>query len=445
MSGDEQFRAEGIDLAGLAAEAQALMAELFPLPRSLTGAGVRATLARLAQVAPFATHEVPSGSACYDWTVPEEWSVRQAFIADAQGRRVVDWAANNLHLVGYSVAVDRVMGFNELRPRLHTLPGMPEAIPYRTSYYQRDWGFCLSQRQLEAMDPAGTYRVVIEAEHAPGSLTYAQAVLPGSSGREFLFTSYCCHPSLANDNLSGPVLWALLLRELGRRPHRHGYRFYLGPETIGALCYLSRHFYEMERVEGGFVLTCVAGPGPLGYKPTWQGDHLIDRVARRTFAELGLEPVEHPFDVLGSDERQFSAPAFRLAMASIVKDKYHAYPQYHTSADDLAFVSGRDLAATLGVYLAVIERLEANRAWRSLNPHGEPMLGRRGLYPALGGAIAQPAAASDHAELTAMRWVLFFSDGRHDLLAIAEKSGLTLPALARAATKLVANGLLEPA
>lgn len=447
------------DWEALTAQADELLHRLFPICRSITGDGLRQTLELLGEVTPFDLQEVPSGSACYDWVVPDEWNVRDAFVADSRGRRVIDFQAHNLHLVNYSIPFEGNLTFDELKAHLYTLPKAPQAIPYRTAYYNRTWGFCLTQEQLEALDRDDTYHVVVETTLAPGALTYGEALLPGSSGQEFLVSTYACHPSLANDNLSGIVLWTLLLRDLRQQSLRHSYRFVIAPETIGALAYISRNEAAVRALTGGFVVTSVAGPSPFGYKPTWRGDSLIDRAVRLTFKERNLEPTPYPFIIHGSDERQYSSPGLRIPVGTICKDKYSAYDNYHTSLDNLDFISASNLVETLKLYWLTIEKLEQNRIYRSLNPIGEPMLGKRGLYPQVGGSIMQKAADAishpeprnraedenvlDEKELSAILWVLFYADGQTPLLEVAEKTGLPMHQLSEVAEKLTQHRLLE--
>jgi aminopeptidase-like protein len=441
------------------AHADALFHRLFPICRSITGEGVRQTLAILGEYTHFSVNEVPSGTVCYDWIVPDEWNVRDAYVADSTGKRVIDFRANNLHLVSYSAPVDIVLSFADLVPHLHTLPNLPNAIPYRTSYYNRTWGFCLTHEQFQRLDRKETYRVVVDTTLAPGSLTYGEARLPGRSGQEYLISTYVCHPSLGNDNLSGVVLWTMLLQELRQRSLRHSYRFIIAPETIGALAYIASHEEEIKKLAGGLIVTTVAGPGQFGYKCTWRGDHMIDRSVRLTFDELKLDYIEYPFDVNGSDERQYSSPGLRVPVGTICKDKYYEYAYYHTSLDNLDFINASNLVETLKLYLLTIEKLEQNRTYRSQNPIGEPMLGKRGLYPKVGGAIRQMAAEppTAHAErgyqvdvgslqygneLDAIRWLMFYSDGQTPLLDITEKTGLPMRQLSEVAQKLIQNGLL---
>jgi aminopeptidase-like protein len=443
----------------LVAEADALLRRLFPICRSITGNGVRQTLAILRDIAPFNLTEIPSGTVCYDWTVPDEWNVRNAYVVDSTGHRVIDFQQSNIHLVNYSIPFEGTLTFDELAPHLYTLPNMPTAIPYRTTYYNRAWGFCLMHEQFQKLDRGTTYHVVVDTMLQPGSLTYGEALLSGTSGKEFLISTYVCHPSLANDNLSGVILWTLLLRELRSRNLHHSYRFVIAPETIGALTYIARNEAAVRALTGGLVATTVAGPGRFGYKQTFHGDSVIDRAVRLTFRELGLEFNEYPFDVNGSDERQYSTPGLRVPVGTICKDKYYEYPYYHTSLDNLEFVSAANLVETLKLYVLAIEKLEQNRTYRSLNPIGEPMLGKRGLYPKTGGAIKQKAAdTTAHGkrsyavdagnilygnELDAIRWVLFYADGQTSLLDVAEKTTLPLKQLFEVAEKLTAGELLE--
>ncbi|MBI4798705.1 MAG: DUF4910 domain-containing protein [Desulfarculus sp.] len=462
--------------------ADRLLRELFPICRSLSGEGVRQSLRVLQNHAPLTILEYATGTPCFDWTIPREWNAREAWIKDASGHKVVDFAQSNLHLVSYSTPVSGTFTFAELEPHLHTLPRLPRAIPYRTSYYREDWGFCLSQEQLDGLDRQGRYEVFIDSELEHGALTLAEARLAGASGREYLFSTYCCHPSLANDNLSGLVLTTLLCRELAGRDLRHSYRLVIVPETIGAIAYLAHHQEEMRRIAGGFVVTCVGGPGPLGYQPTFLGDHHIDRAAGQAFAELGVEPVLYPFAPNGSDERQYSSPGFRIPMATICKDKYFAYDYYHTSLDDLSFVSAGQIMETLEVYLKAVEILEQDEVLISTNPHGEPQLGRRGLYPQLGGKLLpRPAQAPPEVlggpkvqpppevlggpkvqpppelggpkvqpppeldTVDALLWILFLADGQHSLLDMARRAGAPFGQLRRLATVLLEEGLLRRA
>ncbi|MBF0143492.1 MAG: DUF4910 domain-containing protein [Magnetococcales bacterium] len=451
----------------LAQEAGTLFRRLFPICRSLTGPGVRQSLEILREVAFFHRHEIPSGTQVFDWIVPDEWRLKRARLWDDQGALLLDSDQNNLHVLNYSIPFDGVVGFAELDPHLHTLPHLPQAIPYRTSYYTRDWGFCLSHRQYEALDRAGRYRVQIETELAPGILDYGDCLTGAEEApREYLFSTYICHPSLANDNLSGPILWVLLLRALQGRRLKNRYRFVIIPETIGAVAYLACHGHALGRVQGGYVLSCVAGPGILGYKQSLAAFRgapvLVDRAAMTTLAELDLAHRIYPFDIHGSDERQYSLPAWRIPVGSLHASKYYEYDEYHTSLDNLDFVRPERLVDMLELYLMVVEKLERNATYRSLLPQSEAMLGKRGLYPATGGSLMQPAAAAlaDHGQrrflvdaektlhgsrIDAMLWLMMLADGQMDLLAIAQQTGIAFSALADAADLLCCHGLLAVA
>jgi aminopeptidase-like protein len=419
-------------------EVDQLLKQLFPICRSITGDGVRCTLRVLRGLAYFRTYEVPSGTNCFGWTVPDEWNVRDAYIADMNGKRLVDFGENNLHLVSYSEPFEGDLDFSKLLVHLFSLPDQPDAIPYRSSYYQRGWGFCVTSRQWkELANWNATYHVKVDTTLKPGHLTYGEALL-GNKGREYLITTYCCHPSMGNDNLSGMVLWALLLKEMQGRNLKNRYRFVIAPETIGSLAYISLHEEEVEQLAGGFVITCVAGPGKIGYKVSWKGDSVIDRVVVRTFRELDLDYKLYRFDVNGSDERQYSSPGLRIPMGTICKDKYYEYPEYHTSLDNLDFISAGSLLQTLDAYLAVIDNLERDEIYIPLHLVGEPKLDTLLGYPVLGGGLLPGKAAM----LDAARWVLFYSDGNTSLLDIAERTGLPMSSLVQAAETLVEKRLI---
>ena len=455
-----EFNYQSISWDKLQEEANELFQDLFPVCRSITGDGVRETLSRLQEIVQFDMKEIQSGTVCYDWVIPEEWNIRDAYVKDSMGNKVIDFHENNLHVVNYSVPVDKKLSFQELEDHLHYLPELPGAIPYRTAYYDRNWGFCLSYDQLTQLDRNGEYHVYIDSSLSEGSLTYGEGIIEGSSEQEFLISTYCCHPSLANDNLSGPVLWALLFRELKSKGTYHSYRFVIVPETIGAIAYLCRNEVSMKQVQGGFILTTVAGPGKFGYKHTYLGDHLIDRVVRKTFDELDISYVPYPFDIKGSDETSYSSPHFRIPIGTICKDKYYEYDYYHTSLDNLDFVSAKDLVETLKLYLLTIEKLEVNLVYQSLNPYCEPMLGKHDLIPKIGGQINQKAVdfKKEHSEreyrisaedtiygneLDAVLWIMFYSDGQTSLLDIAEKTKLPVKQVYETAERLKKHGLLD--
>jgi aminopeptidase-like protein len=412
---------------------QRLIERLYPVCRSITGDGVRETLAVISQQVPLELHEVPSGTQAHDWTVNDEWNVRDAWIADPSGRRVVDFQRHSLHLVSYSVPVRATMSLEELRPHLHTLPEHPDWIPYRTTYYHRSWGFCLSQRQLDAMDD-GPYEVVVDSELAPGHLTYGECLLPGESDEEVLVSAHVCHPSLVNDNLSGIAVACELAASLAARPRRrYTYRFVFAPGTIGSIVWLSRNPEGLRRIRAGIVLTGLGGPGHLVYKQTRRGDRAIDLAARTVVAARGGEVRDYP--PYGYDESQYNTHGFDLAVGRLSRTPHGEYAEYHTSADDLDFVRMPELEESLDAVLDVLEALEADVAYRNLSPYGEPQLGRRGLYPTTGGTNA-----TDH--VTAMLWVLALSDGDTSLLEICSRANLAVGVVRRAAEDLEEAGLL---
>ena len=445
----------------LIVEADNLFSELFPICRSITGNGVRQTLEILNQVYSFIIKEIPSNTICYDWIVPEEWNITDAFIMNSTGTKIVDFKQSNLHVVNYSVPINKRLQFDELNKHLHYLPDIPDAIPYRTSYYNKDWGFCLSYEQYLRLNRNEEYHVFIDSSFSNGSLTYGEGIINGISGKEYLISTYCCHPSLANDNLSGLILWALLWRELNKIETIHSYRFIIVPETIGAIAYLSENENEMKKIDGGFIPTTVAGPGKFGYKQTFKANHTIDRVVKRTFEELNIQYIEYPFCINGSDETHYSAPYFRIPIGTICKDKYFEYDYYHTSLDNLEFVSAQDLVESLKLYLLAIEKLEINLIYKSTNPYCEPMLGKRNLYPKIGGHIKQKAVNLEKShsqreyeistdnliygnELDAIGWLMFYADGNTSLLKISEKTKIPMKQLYEISKKLEEKGLLIP-
>lgn len=410
------------------------MAELYPLCRSITGDGVRQTLTLIGREIPLEHRTVPSGTQAFDWTINDEWNVRDAYVADTSGRRLVDFRTHNLHLVGYSVPVRARMTLAELRPHLHTLPDHPDWIPYRTSYYARTWGFCLTQTQLEALGP-GPFDVVVDSVLAPGELTYGELVLPGETDDEVIISAHVCHPSLANDNLSGIVVATELAKALlATERRRYTYRFLFAPGTIGSITWLSQHPDVWPRIRHGLVLTGLGDGGDLVYKQTRHGSRLIDRAAGHVVRRQGGEV--RGYSPYGYDERQFNAVGFDLPVGRLSRTPHGEYPEYHTSADDLAFVRPEQLVAAYAAVREIVQVLERDQAYRNLSPYGEPQLGKRGLYPSIGGRAASDA-------VMAMLWALGYSDGEHTLLDIAEVSDLSFGVLDDAARALVAAQLLE--
>jgi aminopeptidase-like protein len=414
----------------------AAVEELFPLCRSITGDGLRESLRRLQRQAPLELREVPTGTAIFDWTVPREWNIREAWIRNSRGETVVDFRRSSLHVVNYSVPVRQTLSLAELRPHLHSLPEHPDWIPYRTSYYKESWGFCLPHRQLEAL-PEDRYEVCIDSSLAPGHLTYGELLVRGRSEEEVLFSAHACHPSLANDNLAGMTVAAALARHLAQAgPLRYSYRFVWVPGTVGSIAWLAQNEARLGRIRHGLVLSCVGDPGGFTYKRSRRGAAEIDRAVERVLRSSGHPFRAVDFTPLGYDERQYCSPGIDLPVGCFLRTPNGAYPQYHTSADNLAFVRPASLAESLQQLLRVVAALEDNRRYRNLHPKGEPQLGRRGLYRSMGGT--KNAAFEE-----ALLWVLNFSDGEHALLDIAERSGLPFDQVTAAATALVQAGVLE--
>ena len=415
----------------------ALVSELFPICRSLTGEGVRKTLSILQGYLPELTlHEVPSGTRCFDWTVPPEWNIRDAYLIGPNGEKVIDFADSNLHVVGYSVPVDREISLAELQNHLYSREDLPDAIPYVTSYYQERWGFCLTHRQRQAL-PEGTYRAVIDSDLKPGALTFGELVIPGETCREVLLSTYICHPSMANNELSGPCVTTFLGRWIsGLERRRYTYRLVFLPETIGAITYLSRRIDHLKRnVIAGYQVTCVGDDRNYSYLPSRAGDTLSDRVAKHVLAHHAGEFVTHSFLERGSDERQYNAPGVDLPVASVMRTRYDSYPEYHTSLDDLSLVSPAGLA---GGYKALRRCLEAieSEAWYKTTVLCEPQLGRRGLYSTLG---REPATGAVRTRLD----VLAYADGKNSVVDIAEILGQPVWNLIPYFDQLVEHGLLE--
>lgn len=414
----------------------ALVERLYPIHRSLTGPGVRETLRIVGEHIPLTVHEVPSGTPVLDWTVPPEWNLREAYVVGPSGTKVIDVRDTNLAVVGYSCPVRTKVSLDELLEHLYSLPDQPDLIPYRTSYYEKRWGFCVPHRLRESL-PAGEYEVVIDATLAPGHLSYGEAVIPGREDGEVLVSTHVCHPSLANDNCSGIAVATVLAETLAARENRHTYRFLFVPGTIGAITWLSRNRSTLSRVRHGLVLSNLGDGGRFAYKRSRRGDAEVDRAAAMVLRQRGDGDRVFDFEPFGYDERQYCSPGFDLPVGALSRSRYGEYPEYHTSADDLSLVRPEWLAESLEVCLAIFDALELNRTFRNLHPWGEPQLGRRGLYTGLGG--------STHTREweRALLWVLNQSDGTRSLLDVAERSGLPLATLHEAAQALEAHKLVE--
>jgi aminopeptidase-like protein len=427
--------ATAVDLAASGAAMHDLISRLYPICRSITGDGVRETLAVLGERIPLEIHEVPSGTQVFDWQVPREWNIRDAYVARESGERVIDFRESCLHVVGYSVPVRKTVTLAELKEHLFSLPDRPGWIPYRTSYYEESWGFCLAHEDLRRLTDA-SYEVCIDASLEDGHLVYGECFIPGELEDEFLVSAHVCHPSLCNDNLSGIAVATFLAREVARRPRRYSYRFLFAPATIGAITWLALNEDRADRIKHGLVLSCVGDAGRSTYKRSRRGKADIDRAMRHV-----LNTSNDDFDVLefspyGYDERQFCSPGFDLPVGCLMRTPWGHFPEYHTSADDLTFVKPEALADSLEKCVAALGVIEANRRYRSRNPKGEPQLGRRGVYGTLGGERRKD-------DELALLWVLNLSDRGNSLLDIAERSGLEFGTVARAADVLLEHDLLE--
>lgn len=411
--------------------------DLFPICRSITGQGLRQSLQRLQEAVPLEIREVPTGTQVLDWEVPREWNFREAWIKGPGGETIVDVKDSNLHILNYSIPVRERMSLAQLKAHLFSLPDRPDWIPYRTSYYRDNWGFCLPHQRLESL-PDGEYEVCIDASLEPGSLSYGELLVKGESEEEILISAHSCHPSLANDNLSGMAVALGLARHLRTASHRYSYRFIWAPGTIGAITWLARNESRLGAIRHGLILSCLGDSGGFTYKRSRRGRADIDRVAAQVLGKGDRPGVLRDFIPLGYDERQYCSPGFNLPVGCLMRTPHGEYPEYHTSADNLQFVTPAALAGSLCCVLQLVEALEADGRFVNRSPKGEPQLGRRGLYRQMGGE------KNDLSE-EALLWVLNLSDGEHSLLDIAERSGLTLPMLRAAADVLVEQGLCQPA
>jgi aminopeptidase-like protein len=424
------------DTADLGRELHDRIRTLYPICRSITGNGVRETLRLLTTEIDIRCSEVPTGTRVFDWTVPKEWNIRDAYIKNRDGVRVVDFKKSNLHVVNYSVPVNARLSLEELRPHLFSIPDRPDWIPYKTSYYSPAWGFCVTDRQLQSLED-DEYDVCIDSSLEAGHLTYGECVLRGREPAEVLISTHICHPSLCNDNLSGISVAVSLAKLLERVPHRYTYRFLFIPGTIGAITWLARNEGRAQKIAHGLVLACLGDPGPLSYKRSRRGRADIDRAVAHVFEHSGWQCAIEDYSPYGHDERQYCSPGFNLPVGALSRTADDRFPEYHTSADDLELVRPAALADSLAACLAVVDVLEGNSAFISLNQKCEPQLGPRGLYSTMGGHGAEGKARE-----AGLLWVLNMSDGTHSLLDIAERSGLAFTVIRSAADDLIEAGLL---
>lgn len=407
-----------------------LIAELYPICRSITGNGFRKTMEILRRYIPLEIHEIPSGTKVFDWTVPKEWNIKDAYVRNSDGQKIIDFQKSNLHVLNYSAPVHKSVSLTELKDHLYTLPDYPDLIPYRTSYYREDWGFCLSHSQFLNLQE-DEYEVFIDSTLVNGYLSYGELYLQGEEEREILISCHACHPSLANDNLSGVSLSTILAKYLSGISHHYSYRFLIIPGTIGAITWLYLNEASVSRIKHGLVITGVGNSGSVTYKKSRRGNAEIDRAVSHVLKNSGDTHHIIDFHPYGYDERQFCSPGFNLPVGSLSRTPYGEYPEYHTSADNLHFVHPEFLGKSFYAVLAILHILEDNRAYLNLNPKCEPQLGKRDLYSSMG------------TNQLALLWVLNFSDGSNTLLDIAERSGLEFTPIQKAAQILLKHGLLK--
>ncbi len=434
MNGKDELKADSTAVVGQ--NMYDLIAELYPLCRSITGEGVRETLRLLQKRIPLEIFEVPSGTPVFDWTVPLEWNVSDAFIKNREGVRIVDFKSNTLHLMSYSTPLQKRLTLEELKPHLFTLPDHPEWIPYRTSYYQQNWGFCLSHNDLAGLADE-EYDVTIDTTLKPGSLTYGESYLPGETSEEILVSSHTCHPSLCNDNLSGIAVAVMLAQAMAKHKRRYSYRFLFIPGTIGSITWLAQNEQIVSRIKHGLVLTGVGDAGAITYKRSRQGQAEIDRAVAHVLKHSEDEHTIIDFFPYGYDERQYCSPAFNLPVGCFMRTPHGTYPEYHSSADNLNFVKADALSRSYARCVEVFDLLERNRTYMNQSPKCEPQLGRRGLYRSIAGQ------QDKQLQELSLLWVLNLSDGHHNLLDISERAGVPFHNLQSAAEALVKAGLLK--
>jgi aminopeptidase-like protein len=413
----------------------AFVAEIYPICRSITGRGVRETLRAIGAHIKLEVHEVPTGTAVFDWVIPREWNIRDAYIRNERGEKILDFAQSNLHVMGYSVPVQQRISLAQLKQHVYTLPDQPDLIPYRTSYYAEDWAFCMPHRLLESLRDE-TYEVFIDSSLTDGYLTYGEYLHQGETEDEFLLSAHVCHPSLANDNCSGVALLTHLAKRMAGLRTRYSYRFLFAPGTIGAITWLARNEEHSQRIKHGLIISMVGDGGGPTYKKSRRGNTTIDRAVVHTIRHSGLTPTVLDFSPYGYDERQYCSPGFNLPVGLFQRSKFGEIPEYHTSADNLDFIAPNHLALSYRLIAETLDVVENDAVYCSTMPKCEPQLGRRGLYGMVGGD--KNAAAAN----MAMLWILNLSDGMHSLLDIAERANLPFAVIRRTAQLLQHNGLL---
>jgi aminopeptidase-like protein len=413
-----------------------LMTELFPICRSITGNGVQETLNIMKRHIPLTIHEVPTGTQVFDWIVPKEWNITNAYVKNSKGEKIIDFMENNLHVLNYSVPVKKKISLEELKEHLFTLPEYPDWIPYRTSYYKENWGFCIKHNQFAALKE-DEYEVFIDASLENGYLMYGEYYIKGEIPEEVLISAHICHPSLCNDNLSGIVLAVFLAKHLSLLSLEYSYRFLFIPGTIGSITWLCLNEKNVPKIKHGLVAACLGDSGKFTYKKSRQGNAEIDRAVMNVLKDSGDKYEIIDFTPYGYDERQYSSPGFNLPVGCFMRSPHGLYPQYHTSADNLDFVRPEYLAGSFSKCVSIFFILESNKKYLNQNPKCEPQLGKRGLYQMMGGQ------KDTRIKELAMLWVLNLSDGNNALLDISDRSGIEFVRIKDAADTLLKHGLLK--
>ena len=423
-------------------EIDSYLKRLFPITRSITGEGNRETLRILQEIIPLTIIEYPTGQQVYDWTIPQEWNIKDAWIKNSHGEKIIDFKKSNLHVVNYSIPVHRTMTMEELKPHLHYHEVLPHAIPYRTSYYHESWGFCMTYEQYETLSADEEYEVFIDSNLFDGSLSVGELLIQGKSTQEYLISCYICHPSMANDSLSGVIVSAFIGQELLKRQSdlEHSYRIVFVPETIGAIVYCANNEKAMKAIKNGLVITTCGGPGVFSYKQSWEVDNFINCMIEDVFRKNDLDFITYPFDIHGSDERQYSSQGFKINCATISKDRYYEYAYYHSSLDNLDFVTAISLNHTFNLYIQLLEKMDKNIVYKNLYPNCEVMLSKHDLYPKTGGAILPGSSVSS---LDIILWLLYYCDGFISLYGISKITNIPLQLLYNEATTLESKNKIK--
>lgn len=413
--------------------------KLWPICRSITGDGLRESFRILQEIIPLKLTEVPSGTEVFDWTVPDEWNIRDAYIITPDGKKIADFNVNNLHVVNYSVPVDKEVTFDELDEHLHTKKELPGAIPYITSYYEKKWGFCISFDEYQQLPRKGTYKVKIDSDLKPGSLTYGDFLLPGETDDEILFSSYLCHPSMANNELSGPLTLAFLYSEIEKLKNRkYSYRFVIAPETIGAICYLNKNKEQLlKRVKAGYVFTCCGDGGPITYKKTRDDASLTNKMTAHLLKQLENGYRMVPFDPIGSDERQYASPGFNLPVGVLMRTPFSQFKEYHTSYDNKELMDFKKMSELIRFCTDMVKAYELNDSYVNQIKYGEPFLRKRDMYEDLSTKLS-------HSDLIKMRLrLLNYLDGTRELVDICDKYGYSILDTETEISQMLKHGLIK--